>query len=146
MSDAPSDEALRELLERTRTIAVVGLSDKADRESNRVARYMQEHGYRVVPVNPMITEALGEKAYPSLGDIPPELRIDLVDIFRRPEDVPPVVEAAIARQVGTVWMQLGIAHPAAAASARAAGMTVLEDRCIMLTHKRLRIPDRPASR
>jgi len=134
----PTDAELRGVLGHAKTIAVVGLSDNPERDSNRVARYLQSQGYRVVPVNPMLTEVLGEKAYPSLTAIPPEVRVDIVDVFRRSDKVPPVVDEAIARGAPVVWMQLGVAHPGAAAKARAAGETVFEDLCIMVQHRRLR--------
>jgi len=135
---AVEDSELRELLGEARTIAVVGLSDKPDRDSNEVARYLQAQGYRIVPVNPMLTEVLGERSYPSLTAIPPELKVDIVDIFRRSDQVPPIVDEAIARRDPVVWMQLGVEHPAAAAKARAAGLTVLENLCIMVQHRRLK--------
>jgi hypothetical protein len=133
----PTDPELRELFGTVRTIAVVGLSEKPDRDSHRVARYLQEHGYRIVPVNPMLTEVLGEKAYPSLAAIPSEISVDVVDIFRRSEQVPPVVDEAIARGAKVVWMQLGVTNADAARKARDAGAVVLEDRCIMVEHRRL---------
>ncbi len=135
----PGDERLREILSTARTIAVVGLSDKPERDSNEVARFLQSVGYRIVPVNPMLTEVLGEKAYPSLAAIPPETKVDIVDVFRRSEEVPPIVEQAIARHVPVVWMQLGVRNPAAAEKARASGLTAIEDLCIMVTHRRLRL-------
>ncbi len=138
----PADEQLREVLSTARTIAVVGLSDKPERDSNEVARYLQSAGYRIVPVNPMLSEVLGEKAYPSLEAIPPSTRIDLVDIFRRSEEVPPVVDQAIARKVPVVWMQLGVRNAPAAEKGRDHGLTVIEDLCIMVTHRRLRIAPR----
>ncbi|EQD57151.1 CoA-binding domain-containing protein, partial [mine drainage metagenome] len=103
----PTDDAqLRELLQRSRTVAVVGLSDKADRDSNQVARYLQSNGFRVIPVNPMAAEILGEKSYPSLTAIPPTTRVDLVDIFRRSDQVEPVVAEALERpEVLGIWMQ-----------------------------------------
>lgn len=133
------DSALRSILERARTIAVVGLSDKPERDSNEVARYLQAQGYRIVPVNPALSEVLGERAYPSLTAIPPDLRIDLVDIFRRSDQVPPIVEEAVDRNVPVVWMQLGVEHAGAAAAARSKGVTVIENLCIMVQHRRLRI-------
>jgi predicted CoA-binding protein len=136
---AATDAELRDVLGQARTIAVVGLSDKPDRDSNEVARYLKSQGYRVVPVNPMLTEVLGEKAYPSLTAIPPEVRVDIVDLFRRSDQVPPVVEEAIARGVKVVWMQLGVENAAAATKARGAGMTVVENLCIMVQHRRLRM-------
>lgn len=141
-----TDSQLHNVLTRAKTIAVVGLSDKPERDSNEVARYLQSEGYRIVPVNPMLTEVLGEKAYPSLTAIPSDVRVDIVDVFRRSDQVPPVVDEAIARGSPVVWMQLGVAHPEAAAKARAAGITVFEDLCIMVQHRRLRrsLPSRAA--
>lgn len=141
-----TDAQLREVLGRSKTIAVVGLSDKPERDSNEVARYLQSQGYRVVPVNPMLSEVLGEKAYPSLSAIPPDIHVDIVDVFRRSDQVPPVVDEAIARKAPVVWMQLGVEHAVAAAKARAAGLTVFEDLCIMVQHRRLRgsLPARAA--
>ena len=140
------DPALRELLSRARTIAVVGLSDKPERDSNEVARYLQGKGYRILPVNPKLTEVLGERSYPSLSAIPPEVRIDIVDIFRRSEEVPPVVEEALARGVGAIWMQLGVEHAGAAARAEAARVPVVMNSCIMVQHRRLGLSARPQSR
>jgi uncharacterized protein len=140
------DDTLRQLLSQARTIAVVGLSDKPERDSNEVARYLIEQGYRVIPVNPMLTEVLGLRAYPSLSAIPGETHIDIVDIFRRSDQVPPIVDEALARGAKVIWMQLGVEHPDAAAKARAQGATVIENLCIMVQHRRLRIPPvRPAS-
>lgn len=143
---AVDDAALRAILSEARTIAVVGLSDKPERDSNEVARYLQSQGFRIVPVNPMLPEVLGETSYPSLSAIPREVRIDIVDVFRRSDQVPPVVDESIARGVPVVWMQLGVENPAAAEKARARGMTVLENLCIMVQHRRLRIPPVPAGR
>ncbi len=140
---ALSDPELRAILERARTIAVVGLSDKPERDSNEVARYLIEQGYRIVPVNPQLTSVLGATSYPSVAAIPPDVAIDVVDVFRRSDQVPPIVDEAIARGVPVVWMQLGVRHAEAAAKARARGVTVLEDLCIMQQHRRLRIPPRP---
>ena len=136
----PSESELRAILTHARTIAVVGLSDKPERDSNEVARYLQSQGYRIVPVNPMLSEVLGEEAYASLSAIPATTRIDIVDIFRRSDQVPPVVDEAIARGAKVVWMQLGVEHPGAAAKARAAGATVVENQCIMVEHRSLGIP------
>lgn len=134
---ATSDlDALREILVAARTIAVVGLSDKPHRPSHEVAAYLQDAGYRIIPVNPMITEVLGERAYASLRDI--AAPIDIVDIFRRPQFVPQIVEDAIAIGAKVVWMQLGIVHEEAAARARAAGLAVVMDTCLATTHDRLR--------
>lgn len=133
-----TDAELRDVLGRATTIAVVGLSDKPERDSNEVARYLQSQGYRIVPVNPMLTEVLGEKSYPSLAAIPSDIHVDIVDVFRRSDQVPPVVDDALARGAKVVWMQLGVEHPEAAAKARAAGVTVFENLCIMVQHRRLR--------
>jgi uncharacterized protein len=142
----PNDAELREVLSRARTIAVVGLSDKPERDSNEVARYLQSQGYRIVPVNPMVSEVLGEKSYPSLSAIPREIRVDIVDVFRRSDQVPPVVDEALARGAPVIWMQLGVENAEAAAKARAAGAVVYEDLCIMVQHRRLHIPPtRPAA-
>jgi uncharacterized protein len=134
------DDRLRAILSAARTIAIVGLSDKPDRDSNEVARYLQGQGYRIVPVNPMLPEVLGERAYPSLSAIPPAIALDIVDIFRKSADVPPIVDEAIARRATTLWMQLGVESPAAARKAEAAGATVIENACIMQAHRRLGIP------
>ncbi len=141
-----SDEQLRAILSSARTIAVVGLSDKPERDSYTVAEYLQKKGYRIVPVNPMVPEVLGERSYPSLSAIPSETRVDIVDIFRRPEQVPPVVDEALARGKPVIWMQLGVEHAEAAAKARAAGITVLENRCIRVDHQRLGLLSVPQAR
>lgn len=123
---------IHEILTNSKTIAVVGLSPKSSRPSNQVARYLQEAGYRIIPVNPGQNEILGEKCYASLLDIPEP--VDIVDIFRRPEDVLPVVEQAIAIKAGVVWMQLGIINEEAAEKARNEGLTVIMDRCLKIDH------------
>jgi predicted CoA-binding protein len=133
----PPDEELARILKEAKTIAVVGLSNNPDKDSHHIARYLQDHGYRIIPVNPGATEILGEKAYASLLDIPGDIAIDIVDIFRRPADVGPVVDDAIRRGTKTVWMQLGIANSEAAARARQAGLHVVMDTCIMMAHGRL---------
>jgi len=141
----PSDTTLTEILSGARTIAVVGLSDKPERDSNEVARYLKAQGYQIVPVNPMLSEVLGERSYPSLLSIPNEVTIDVVDVFRRSEQVPPVVDEAIARGVTTIWLQLGVEHAEASTKARTAGATVVENLCIMVQHRRLHIaPVAPA--
>jgi uncharacterized protein len=134
------DPALRDLLLGARTIAVVGLSDKPERDSYGVAQYLQGQGYRIVPVNPATTEILGERAYPSLSAVPADLRLDLVDIFRRSDQVPPIVDEAVQRGVRAVWMQLGVENAAAAEKGQAAGLLVVEDRCLRTEHQRLRVP------
>jgi len=137
---APTE--IDEILAQARTVAVVGVSDKPDRDSYRVAAYLQRHGVRIVPINPALGEVLGEKTYPDLASVPPEIAIDVVDIFRKPEFIPEIVEAAIARPAKVVWMQLGLAHNRAAERARAAGLTVVMNRCIKVEHAR-RHPDGP---
>jgi predicted CoA-binding protein len=124
---------IKEILGTYKNIAVVGLSSQTWRPSYSVSRYMQTVGYRIIPVNPNETEVLGEKAYASLDDVPGP--IEIVDIFRRPEFVPGVVEAAIRRKARVIWMQLGIVNEAAAARARAAGLEVVMDRCILVEHR-----------
>jgi len=124
-----------ELLTTCRTIAVVGLSHKRHRPSYGVSEYMQRNGYRIIPVNPHETAVLGEKGYASLDAIPDP--VDIVNIFRRAEFVPDIVEAAIRIGAKAVWMQEGILHEPAAQRARAAGLTVVMDRCILKEHRRL---------
>jgi uncharacterized protein len=134
MSDVDPEE-IRDILHSTRTIAVVGLSDRPDRPSHGVAAYLKAHGYRIIPVNPGVREVLGEKAYARLEDVPE--KIDVVDVFRRPEHVPEIVDSAIAVGAKVVWLQDGIVHEAAAAKARAAGLRVVMDRCMLRDHHRL---------
>ena len=129
---APLD--LAKLLRETKTIAVVGLSSNPSRPSHRVASYMQDQGYRIVPVNPNCREVLGEPSFPSLLQVPKEVTIDLVNIFRRPETVPPIVEEAIQVNARGIWMQEGIIHPEAAQMAEEAGLWVVMDRCLMIEH------------
>ena len=124
---------IREILASARTIAVVGLSDKPDRDSHRVAAYLQRAGYRILPVNPAVTTVLGEKAVPGLRDLTEP--VDVVDIFRKPEAVPAIVEDAIAIGAKVIWMQDGIVHNAAADRARAAGLKVVMGRCMLRDHR-----------
>ncbi|HWQ56637.1 MAG TPA: CoA-binding protein [Bryobacteraceae bacterium] len=124
-----------EILESARTIAVVGISSKRFRPSHGVAEYMRRAGYRIIPVNPEETEVLGEKAWPDLDSVPEP--VDIVNIFRRPEFVPDLVEAAIRIGARVVWMQEGVIHEEAARRAEAAGLTVIMDRCILKEHRRL---------
>jgi uncharacterized protein len=124
-----------ELLRSSHTIAVVGLSSKRYRPSFGVAEYMQSAGYRIIPVNPFEAEILGETAYATLGDVPEH--IDIVDIFRKSEFVPDLVETAIRVGARAIWMQEGVVHEAAAAKARAAGLEVVMDRCILKEHRRM---------
>ena len=128
------DETKR-VLEDAKTIAVVGLSDNPGRTSYHVAKYMQEQGYKIIPVNPTIKEALGEKAYSCLQDV--EEKVDIVDVFRRSEDVPPVAEGAIAIGAKCLWLQLGIVNEEAASRAKSAGLDVVMDHCIMIEHRRV---------
>jgi hypothetical protein len=127
---------IAEILRVGRTIAVVGLSAKRYRPSYGVAEYMQRAGYRIIPVNPHETEVLGEKCYPDVESVPEP--IDIVDIFRRSEFVPEIVEAAIRKGAKVVWMQEGVIHEEAARRAREAGLEVVMDRCILKDHRRLR--------
>jgi len=124
-----------ELLRTSRTIAVVGLSSKRYRPSFGVAEYMKHAGYRIIPVNPFEQEVLGEKAYAELAHVPE--RIDIVDIFRKSEFVPEIVETAIRLGARAVWMQEGVVHEEAAAKAHAAGLEVVMDRCILKEHRRM---------
>jgi uncharacterized protein len=126
---------IADLLRSARTIAVVGLSNRLWRPSHGVSEYMQRSGYRIIPVNPEIGEALGEQCYPDLDAVPDP--IDIVNIFRRSEYVPEIVDAAIRKGAKAVWMQEGVIHEKAAAKARAAGLTVVMDRCILKEHRKL---------
>ena len=125
---------LQHILTHTRTVAVVGLSPKPHRDSYEVAQYLQSRGWRIIPVNPLakVDTILGEKVYASLSDAAAHEAIDLVDCFRNSNDIPPIVDETIALGLGAVWMQLGIAHPQAAAKARAAGLRVVENRCLKI--------------
>jgi predicted CoA-binding protein len=128
-----SDE-IGELLKRTKTIAVVGLSDSPLRPSYGVSAYMQSHGYRIIPVNPTIKGSLGEKAVASLSDV--DEKIDMVDVFRRSEFVPDLVDEAIRLKVPAIWLQEGVIHEEAAEKARKAGIFVVMDKCILKEHRR----------
>ena len=133
MASQPQSDPIADLLRRSRTIAVVGLSCNPFRPSHGVSAYIQSHGYRIIPVNPNITECLGEKAYGSLLDVPE--KIDIVDIFRRPEFVEEVVDQAIQLNVPAVWMQEDVIHEKAAEKARQAGIFVVMNRCILKEHR-----------
>jgi uncharacterized protein len=128
---------IEEILRTYKTIAVVGISDKPARPSHSVSKYMMQAGYTIIPINPALEEVFGIKCYPSLLDLPPDLKakIEVVNIFRKPEDVPPVVEEAIAIGAKVIWMQLGITHEPAAEKARAAGLEVVENHCIAVDHQ-----------
>ncbi|MBK9713031.1 MAG: CoA-binding protein [Kouleothrix sp.] len=131
-----SDNEIRSVLQRARTIAVVGLSDRPERDSHAVAGFLQRNGYRVIPVNPNLHgPVLGEQPYASLRDI--KEHVDVVQIFRRPEHTPEVVEDAVAIGADVVWMQVGIENQAAAQRARRAGLGVVMDRCMAIEHRRL---------
>jgi len=139
-----TDEQLRKILTEARTIAVVGLSDKPERDSNEIARYLKAQGYRIIPVNPAVPQVLGETSYPTLLAIPTSERIDIVDIFRRSDQVGPIVDEALVRGVGAIWMQLGVENPAAAAAAEGRHVPVVQNLCIRTSHRLLGIPPVPA--
>jgi len=126
---------MTELLEKAHTVVIVGCSPKTERDSHRVAAYLQNAGYRVIPVNPVAEEILGEKVYPDLATVPPEIEIDIVDVFRRPEHIPAVVDAVLDRGAGALWLQLGCAHAESEQRARDAGLEVVSDRCIKIEHQ-----------
>ncbi len=130
-----TSEEIKEILKESKTVAVVGLSQNPDRDSYKVAQYLLKNGYRIVPVNPAIDEALGETAYASVKDIP--FDVDIVDIFRKPEFIPEVVDEAIAKKAKTVWMQLGLSHNEAADKARKAGLKVVQSKCLKIEHHRM---------
>ena len=132
MASLPQSDQIAAVLKSAKTIAVVGLSNDPMRASHGVSAYMQSHGYRIIPVNPQIESSLGEKAYASLSDVPE--KIDIVNIFRRPEFVEEIVEQAIRLKVPAIWMQEDVVHEKAAAKARAAGIFVVMDRCILKEH------------
>lgn len=129
--------SIREILQRARTVAVVGLSSRRFRPSYGVSEYMQSAGYRIIPVNPKETAVLGEKAYATLDEVPE--KVDIVNIFRRAEFVPEIVQAAIRKGASAVWMQEGVVHPDAARLAEDAGLDVVMDRCVLKEHRRLRL-------
>jgi len=131
----PSDQQIKELLQKAHTIAVVGLSSSRLRASYGVSQYMQSAGYRIIPVNPNEQEVLGEKSYARLEDVPE--KIDVVDVFRRPEFVPEIVDAAIRVGARAIWMQDGVVNETAAQRARDAGLFVVMDACILREHRRL---------
>lgn len=129
------DNKIRSILKNSKTVAVVGLSPRPERDSYEVAHYLQGAGYKIIPVNPKADEILGEKAYPDLASVPG--KIDVVDIFRRPEHVSPIVDEAIKVGAKTVWMQLGVVNEEAAKKASDAGLEVVMDRCMLREHRRL---------
>lgn len=131
-------DTISSILDNFKTIAVVGLSPKPHRDSYEVSEYMQAHGYRIVPVNPaaLTSEILGEKVYPSLLEAAKHEHIDLVNVFRNSADVPPVVDEAIAIGAKAVWLQLGVEHAEAAAKAESAGLQVVQNKCLLIEHRR----------
>ena len=131
----PDDEAIRRLLEKVRRIAVVGLSPKPHRDSHRVARYLLESGYEIVPVYPREEQILGQKVHRRVQDVAGA--VDLVDVFRRSEELPEVIDDALAARAGALWLQLGCIDEDGARRARDAGLTVVMDRCLMVEHARL---------
>jgi predicted CoA-binding protein len=126
---------MNDILTRYRTVAVVGLSPKSHRDSYEVAQYMQSHGWRIIPINPNASQILGETAYPSLQEAARHHSIELVNVFRNSADVPPVVIDAIAVGAKAIWMQLGVVHEEAAQQARAAGLAVVQDKCLKVEHR-----------
>ncbi|HMJ20522.1 MAG TPA: CoA-binding protein [Terriglobales bacterium] len=133
MASLPDSDPIRDLLKRSRTIAVVGLSNSPLRPSHGVSAYMQTHGYRIIPVNPLIPASLGEQSYGSLLEVPE--KIDIVNIFRRPEYVEAIVDQAIRLKVAGIWMQESVVHEKAGEKARRAGIFVIMDRCILKEHR-----------
>ena len=129
-------EDIRNLLSTTRTIAVVGLSDKLHRASYEVSAYMQSHGYRIIPINPSLSEVLGERCYPSLTAAAQDHKLDMVDVFRNSADTPPVAQEALACHARSVWLQLGVSHPEVKAICEAAGVPLVMDRCLKIDHAR----------
>ncbi len=131
----PPDDEIVELLTKSKTIAIVGCSPKPERDSHQVAKYLKEHGYKIIPVRPAVKEILGEKCYPDLKSIPEP--VDIVDIFRKPEAIPPICEEAVEIGAKAVWMQLGLASSKGAKIARDAGLQVVQSKCIKIEHQRL---------
>ncbi len=131
------DKEIKDILSSCKTVAVVGISPKEDRPSYRVASYLQSKGYRMIPIRPDEDYILGEKVYHHLMEIPKEIEVDVVDIFRKSEDVPPIVEEAMQRRAKVVWMQEGIVNGEAAAKAERAGLKVVMNRCVKKEHERL---------
>jgi predicted CoA-binding protein len=130
--------AIHQSLADCQTIAVVGLSPKPHRDSFRVAKYMQDQGFRIVPINPNASEVLGETSYASLTEAAQHERIDMVNCFRNAEDIPPIAAEAIAIGAKSLWLQLGVSHEAAAQEATDAGLVVVQNRCLMVEHRQLR--------
>ena len=133
--DNPPLDEIKGILERSRKIAIVGLSPKEERDSNEVAKYLMKNGYEIVPVNPGQKEILGLKCYKTLEEIP--YSVDVADLFLNPTRVPPVVDQAIKKRVGVIWMQLGVIHHEAAQKARDAGIKVVMDKCMKQEHEKM---------
>ncbi len=131
----PLDDEIKEILLENKTIAIVGLSDNPERDSNKVGKYLKEHGYKIIPVNPGKKEILGEKSYPDLASIPE--KVDIVDIFRSVEAIPGIVDEAIKIKAKVVWMQLGLAHNESAKKAQKAGLKVVQSKCLKVEHTKL---------
>jgi len=131
----PPDDEIKAIFENSKTIAVVGLSDKPERDSYSVAEYLKEHGYTIIPVNPTKPEILGEKSYPDLASIP--IQVDIVDIFRNIDAIPGIVDEAIKIKAKAVWMQLGLAHNESARKATAAGLVAVQSKCMKIEHQKL---------
>jgi predicted CoA-binding protein len=130
-----NEDEITTILRQAKTVAVVGISDNEARDSHKVAKYLKEHGFRIIPVNPKCREVLGETCYPELKDVPEH--IDVVDIFRNLEAIPGIVDEAIAVKADVVWMQLGLSHAEAAEAARAAGLQVVMNHCIKIEHSKI---------
>jgi predicted CoA-binding protein len=137
MHTNPTDDELRKILVETKTIAMVGASSNPERTSHGIMKLLLDAGYHVIPVNPKETEILGQKAYASLADIPE--KVEIVDVFRKSEDTPGIADEAIAIGANVLWLQLGVTNDDAAARAKAAGLTVIMDKCIGATHRQLHI-------
>jgi uncharacterized protein len=140
MHTNPSDDELKTLLTEAKTVAMIGASENPEKASHGIMRKLQSAGYRVIPVNPREQEVLGEKSYASLTDIPDH--VDIVDVFRRAEDTPPIAREAVKIGANALWLQSGIANEETAAIAKAGGLIVVMDACIGATHSMLRIPKR----
>lgn len=126
------NEDMKEILQKAKTIAVVGCSDKPESYSFRIAKYLLDHGYKVIPVNPRLDSVLGQKAYPDLASIPEE--VDIVDVFRNNKDVPPIIDAALARKCPVIWLQLGVECPQKRQAVENEGGKLIENKCIKLVH------------
>ena len=129
------NQKIAAILSAAKTIAVVGLSDDSARTSHRIAAYLKEAGYRIIPVNPRIERSLGERAYPRLGDV--EAPVDIVNVFRRPAEIPPLVDDVLKKRPGAFWMQAGISHPASARRLEDAGIATIQNLCIKVAHRSL---------